>query len=185
MIEQNHKMSTEVKNKNKEQQFVEFVIKRCNQDKGFAARLRRADNPSTEYQSWEILGPWIELDQAWQRLPYATVAAAIARSKAPKNGSLSLGRAIAFSYAEKSSTKDNDRVPARLRRLLSCNDVKEVCRVIRPILTLISSKIDQPLDYGKLLSELRYFGEKSKIRWVQDFYGYKKQDGQGGNAWIS
>lgn len=178
MMEQSHKMPTAESNTNKEQKFVEFVIQRCNQDKGFAARLRRADNPSTEYQSWEILGPWIELDQIWQRLPYATVAAAIARSKTDKNGSLSLGRAMALSYAEKGATSKNDQAQARLRRLLACNDVKEVCRVIRPVLTLIDSKLGQPLDYGKLLSELRYFGEKSKIRWAQDFYGHRKHGGQ-------
>lgn len=157
--------------KSKEHQFVEFVIERCKQDKGLAARLRRADNPATEYQSWEVLGPWVNLDEVWQRLPYATVAAAIARAKMEKNGSLSLGQGIAHCYADKLVANDSQS-PAntRLRRLLACNDVQEVCRVIRPILTLISSKVDQPLDYGQLLSELRYFGEKSKIRWAQDFY---------------
>jgi len=177
-MEQSHKIPAEKKTKNKEQQFVEFIINRCNQDKGFAARLRRADNPSTEYQSWEILAGWIELDQIWQRLPYATVAAAIARAKIDKNGDLSLGKSLSLSYVEKDPTQYSDQAQARLRRLLACNDVREVCRVIRPILTLISSKMQQPLDYGRLLSELRYFGEKSKIRWAQDFYGNRDRDGQ-------
>lgn len=158
---------------NKEQLFVEFVIDRCKQDKGFSARLRRADNPATEYQSWETLGSWVDLDELWQRLPYATIAAAIARAKAEKNGSLRLGQAIALCYTDKIATNENsNNTPGnvRLRRLLACNDVQEVCRVIRPILTLISSKVNEPLDYSQLLSELRYFGEKSKIRWAQDFY---------------
>lgn len=162
--------STETRKKSKEQQFIEFVIERCQQDKGLAARLRRADNPATEYQSWEVLGPWVNLDESWLRLPYATVAAAIARAKVEKNGSLRLGQALAYCYADKVAVNDNSPGNARLRRLLACNDVQEVCRVIRPILTLISSKVDQPLDYARLLSELRYFGEKSKIRWAQDFY---------------
>jgi len=165
--------------KNKEQQFVQFMLERCKQDKGFAARLRRADNPATEYQSWEILGPWVELDNPWQRLPYATVAAAIARSKTERNGNLSLGKAIADSYAEKGATQYSDQAKARLRRLLACNDAQEACRVIRPVLTLIDSKLDQPLDYGKLLSELRYFGEETKIRWAQDFYGQRSKEKQG------
>lgn len=162
--------------KNKEEQFVQFIFEHCKQDKGFAARLRRADNPATEYQSWETLGPWIELDNPWQRLPYATVAAAIARSKSDNNGSLSLGKALAESYAEKGSTQYSDQAKARLRRLLACTDVQEVCRVIRPVLTLIESKLGQPLDYAKLLIELRYFGERSKTRWAQDFYGQRGQD---------
>lgn len=177
MMEQDQQ--TSVKDKSKEQQFVQYIIERCKQDKGFAARLRRADNPATEYQSWEILGPWIELDNMWQRLPYATVAAAIARAKTDSNGSLTLGKAIADAYAEKGATQYSDQAKARLRRLLACNDVREVCRVIRPVLTLIASKLNQPLDYGKLLSELRYFGEKSKIRWAQDFYGQRAKENRG------
>lgn len=175
MMEQGQQAPVEVK-KNREQQFVQFIIERCKQDKGFAARLRRADNPATEYQSWEILGPWVELDNAWQRLPYATVAAAIARAKVDANGRLTLGKAIADAYAEKGSTQYSDQAKARLRRLLASDDVQEVCRVIRPVLTLIDSKLGQPLDYSKLLSELRYFGEKSKIRWAQDFYGQRAKE---------
>ncbi len=78
MMEQDQQAPVKVKSK--EQQFVQFIIERCNQDKGFAARLRRADNPATEYQSWEILGPWVDLEDRYQRLPYATIAAAIGRS---------------------------------------------------------------------------------------------------------
>ena len=37
------------------QNFVTFIIKMINQDKGAKAKLRRADNPDTEYQSWEYL----------------------------------------------------------------------------------------------------------------------------------
>lgn len=175
-----HSQQAPVKVNSKEQKFVQFIIERCKQDKGFAARLRRADNPATEYQSWEILGPWVELDSPWQRLPYAIVGAAIARAKVQGNGSLSLGKAIADSYAEKGSTQYSDQAKARLRRLLACDDVQEVCRVLRSILALIDSKLGQPLDYGRLLSELRYFGEKTKLRWAQDFYGQREQAKQEG-----
>lgn len=165
--------------KSKEQQFVQFIIKRCNEDKGFAARLRRADNPATEYQSWEILGAWVDLENSYQRLPYATVAAAIARSKVSANGSIGLGKALAHVYTNKINS---DQGSAKLRRLLGCNDMPEVCRIIRPILTLIESKASQPLDYARLLSELRYFGERTKVRWAQDFYSQRSTDVKGGEA---
>lgn len=169
---------TQETKQNKEQSFISFVIERCKKDKGFAAKLRRADNPSTEYQSWEILGPWVDLDNKFQRLPYATVGAAITRVKLEANGSLSLGKAIAMAYEEKGSTAYSDQAKARLRRLLACNDMEEACRIIRPVLTLIQSKVNQPLNYAKLLTELRYFGEKTKIRWAQDFYGQRENDKQ-------
>lgn len=180
-MEQPQQAPVEAK-KNKEQQFIQFVIDRCKQDKGFAARLRRADNPATEYQSWEILGPWVDLEDKYQRLPYATVAAAIGRAKIDANGKLSLGKALADAYAEKGSTQYSDQAKAKLRRLLACDSVEEICRVIRPVLSLIDSKVDQQLDYSKLLGELRYFGERSKVRWAQDFYVQRTQDGQGGKA---
>lgn len=178
-MELSQQTSVEVK-KSKEQQFVNFIIERCKQDKGFAARLRRADNPATEYQSWEIIGPWVDLDNSYQRLPYATIGAAIAKSKVENNGQLSLGKAIAMAYAEKGATQYSDQAKARLRRLLACNDIAEVCRVIRPVLTLVRSKVNEPLDYSKLLTELRFFGERSKIRWAQDFYGQRNESVQGG-----
>ncbi|GLR62600.1 type I-E CRISPR-associated protein Cse2/CasB [Marinospirillum insulare] len=166
------------KNKtNKEQQFVHYIIDRCNQDKGFIAKLRRADNPATEYQSWEILGPWIDLENSYERLPYATIAAAIARSKADKNGSLPLGKAIAMCYPEAGGAdKYSDQTKARLRRLLACHDVAEACRILRSTLTLIDSKLGQPIDFSALLRQLRFFGESSKIRWAKDFYNQRDQD---------
>ncbi|MEY0242509.1 type I-E CRISPR-associated protein Cse2/CasB [Providencia rettgeri] len=162
----------------KEQSFINFVIDRCKKDKGFAAKLRRADNPATEYQSWEILGPWVDLDNKFQRLPYATIGAAMTRVKLDTNGTIGLGKAIALAYAEKGATNYSDQAKARLRRLLACNDIDEACRVIRPILSLVQSKVIQPLDYAKLLGELCYFGEKTKIRWAQDFYAQRSSEKQ-------
>src|SRR5690625_4256329 len=117
-MEQSHKIPAEKKTKNKEQQFVEFIINRCNQDKGVAARLRRADNPSTEYQSWEILAPWVDLENSFERIPYAVIAAAIARSNATRNGTLSLGQALAKSFEIKNKDVHDSPANARLRRLL-------------------------------------------------------------------
>ena len=140
-----------------------------------SARLRRADNPATEYQSWEILGPWVDLENPYERLPYATLAAAIARGKVERNGSLTLGKAIAACYPESGAKdKPSDQAKARLRRLLACHDVAEACRILRSNLTLIDSKLGQPIDFSALLRQLRFFGEQSKIRWAKDFYSQRE-----------
>lgn len=172
-MQENHSSGETSKDKSREQRFVETVITRCQNDKGLAARLRRADNPATEYQSWELLG-WfgVDLEKEYERLPFITLAAAIAKSKSERNGSLTLGKAIAACYDE---GRESSQAKARLRRLLACNELPEACRILRPILTLIDSKVGQPLDYVRLLRQLRFFGfesgQRTKTQWALEFYG--------------
>ena len=132
----------------REARFVASVLQRTQQDKGLAARLRRADNPATEYQSWEFLADWgINLEDEAQRLPFTLVAAAMAKAK--------------------------------LRRVLACDDVPELCRILRPVLALIDSRVPQPLDYIRLLQQLHRFAwdaQKIKSQWAQEFYGRTVED---------
>ena len=149
--------------------FVTDVIKRCHSDKGLAARLRRADNPATEYQSWELLAAYgIDLEKEYERLPYATVAAAIARSKADQNGTLTLGQAIAGCFADGNAS---DQAKARLRRLLACDSASEACRILRPMFSLMESRISRPLDFARVLKQLLRFNEHTRASWAQEFYG--------------
>lgn len=164
----------------REERFVSGVIQQCQKNKGLAARLRRADSPATEYQSWELLaGYGIDLEQESQRLPFVTVAAAIAKAKSDRNGALGLGRAIAACYAE---GRDSNQAKARLRRLLACDDLPELCRILRPLFSLIDSKAGQPIDYTRLLKQLRRFpfgAQQVKAQWAQDFYGQPVSLGAG------
>lgn len=154
--------------------FVLSVIARCKEDKGLAARLRRADNPATEYQSWETLaGFGISLEIEDIRLPYATIAAFIARQKPEGNGGIAMGTALAQCYPKKEEG-ENGPAKAKLRRLLACADTAESCRILRPILTLIQSRVDVPIDYVRLLRQLLSFHwrpERIKTQWAQEFYG--------------
>lgn len=168
--------------RSREERFVESLIARCQNDKGLAARLRRADNPATEYQSWELLaGFGIDLEKDWERLPFATVAAQIAKAKAKaeRNGGLSLGRAIAMAYPD---GNQSDQAKARLRRVLACDELPELCRILRPLLSLIDSRVGQPLDFTRLLKQLRRFGyaeQPVKAQWAQEFYGHKAEVEEG------
>ena len=171
-------------NAGREASFVVWLIARCQEDKGLGARLRHADNPATEYQCWETLATWgVDLERDGQRLPFATVAAAIARAKPQANGDLSLGRAIARCF---DAGNQSDQAKTRLRRLLACDELAELCRVLRPMLTLIESRVAQPLDYEHLLKQLVDFGraaasgndtwlQRIKAQWAQDFYGQKTE----------
>jgi CRISPR system Cascade subunit CasB len=158
-------------NKQTEPSLVAKVFARCKNDKGFAATLKRADNPDTAYQAWEILADFkVPLDVDSKRLPHALVFAAIARSSKEKDGTLGLGATLANAYQDDGG-KDSDAAKAKLRRILACDNVIEVCQVLRPILQLICSR-GVGISFEKLLKDLIFFNsDKTFARWAQDFFG--------------
>jgi CRISPR system Cascade subunit CasB len=154
-----------------EERFVSAVFAVKQADKGMTARLRRADNPSTEYQSWEFLARFgVNLEKDWERLPYAAVAAAICKGDQEHNGAAGLGKAVLSCY-------DGDQDGAgksRLLRLLACEEVTELCRVLRPLLSLVASRGKARLDYARLLRQVRWFSanpQRVRAEWAQDYYG--------------
>ncbi len=161
--------------------FVDYIISRCQADNGLRAALKRADNPATEYQSWEVLaGFHVNLEFENQRLPHAAIAAAIARAKVEENGTVRIGRAIARCYEDGNAS---DQAKARLRRLLACDSVPEACRILRPLFSLIEAKGNIVLDYAALLKDLLWFNHdesqiRIKARWAQDFYGKPVEGGK-------
>lgn len=171
----------QVKN-SKSQHFVDYIINRCQANNGLRAALKRADNPATEYQSWEVLaGFQVNLEYENQRLPYATIAAAIARTEPDHNGNIKIGQAIARCYEDGNAS---DQAKAKLRRLLACDSVAEACRILRPIFSLIEARGGLVLDYARLLDDLLWFSHddsqlRIKARWAQDFYGKPSTGGQG------
>ena len=140
---------SETSKPNKSEQFVKFIIELIHKDNGAAAALKRADNPATEYQSWEYLARFIDIDKDYERLPYATIASALAKAKAEQNGSVRIGEAITRCYED---GKDSEQAKVKLRRLLACDSVEEACRVLRPLFSLINSKAGIKLDYAALLT---------------------------------
>ena len=160
--------------------FVNYIVRRCRSDNGVRAALRRADNPSIEYQSWDVLaGYGVNLESECERLSHGIVAADIARTETAGNGSVDLGRAIGRCYKE--GNRD-DQAKSKLRRLLACNSIGEVVLILRPVLRLIQSRGAGPLDYASLLANLRRFNQDasrsgSKLHWAQEFYGRRADEG--------
>ena len=172
-------MNNELKIEDRCQSFVSFTIELIGKNKGRCAALRRADNPATEIQSWEHLAAFhIDLSKAYVRLPYATVAAAIAKSAIKVNGRFGIGLALAKCYPDGSNS---DQAKMKLRRLLSCDCVEEVCRILRPIFSLINTKgFSSSLDFTGILRDLLQFHWDSQLvksRWAQSFYGSHSQTG--------
>jgi len=158
--------------------FVDYCLGRINKDTGFGAALRRADNPSTEYMSWEHLSKWCDLDNQQERLCFATVAAAVARSKKSDSHFGSFGKSIEKMYDEGSSS---DAAKAKLRRLLACSNSIEACKWVRPSIRLAQSR-NAPINFPLLLNDLLWFGQIVKERWACDFYGRRGENSDSVNA---
>jgi CRISPR system Cascade subunit CasB len=148
-------------------------LEAASSDKGLMARLRRADNPATEYQCWEYLGRFgVDLENENERLPFGLIAAAFAKSKAPRAGKLRLGEAIARCYDDGNK---NPQAVTRLRRLLACRTTTEACSILRSIFALINSRVSEPLNYQEILGQLLWFGwdgARTKARWAQEFFSH-------------
>lgn len=154
-----------------EENLLSSVFKRFATDTAFKAALKKADNPDTEYQSWEYLADYgVNLEYENARLPYTTVLSAAARSSRDADGSVPLGRALLLSYE---SDFENTAARSKLRRIIACDSIEDVCSVLRPVLRFIGSK-NIAVSYATLLRDLKYFSketERTKARWAEQFFG--------------
>ena len=156
---------------------VQSVFLRMKSDSAFRVALKRADNPATEYQSWEYLADYgVRLDNDWKRIPYATVFAAAAKSGMDSDGKYGLGQALCAAY---DWDKKSEPARSKLRRIIACSDVLELCSVLRSVLQFIASK-NVSVCYQSLLDDLIYFGdgERVKSKWAQQFYGTNLEAGE-------
>jgi CRISPR system Cascade subunit CasB len=178
-------MNMETDTRTKTKAFVEMVIGRLNgenPDTAFGSALRRADNPATEYQSWEYLANrnWCDIEKSWEWKPFVLIGAALARAKPENDGNLGIGQAIARCYSDEGTYNGNEKdgAKAKLRRLLACDTTEEACDILHPLLSLIDSR-KIPLNYARLLQELLDSNKWSlthiKPRWAKDFY-YKQEN---------
>ncbi len=160
----------ENKEQTRSQRFVDTILTRCREDKSFAARLRRADNPDTEHYAYGLLvafGIALECDE--ERRAHALIGASLSRSKRERDGTLGLGEAL------RRCVEKEEQGEARLRRMLACRTQDEACRMLRPLLALIAAR-DMPLCHARLLDDLmafRFDAARRRIclRWAREFYG--------------
>lgn len=149
---------------------ISSLIDKLPGDTAMGARLRRADNPATEYMAWEYLVRLgLTLEEAKSRRAFAVVAAALAREKPAKDGEWGIARCLAQSEEQPQGDAASPS-SIRFRRLLACDSQEEACRVLRPIIRLVASRLPGRLSYEKLLQDLLYFGPRVKERWAQEYY---------------
>ena len=165
-------------NNSKTASFVDYVLERKSDSKGFAAKLKRADNENTEYQSWDILSRWVDLENSLQRKAFCFIAASVARSEYSQDGSYSLGGALKQVFLQDGGEGEIEKssVALRMRRVLACRDTNELIEILGPVLRFVESK---GINYARksLLNEILWFNndssrERTRTHWAQDFYGF-------------
>lgn len=162
------------------QLFVDSVFRRKEEDSGFRSRMRGAGSAVRETAVWGDLAPFCNLENESLRAAYVLVGSSVAFEDKDGNGAQSFGRLLSLTWGDEKDAKllDDKKqaqhpAAARLRRLLVCRDVPELCRVLRPCLRLIRSRRPGELDYAQLLDDLLRFPfdpDKVKARWVMDFH---------------
>jgi CRISPR system Cascade subunit CasB len=151
--------------------FVNYILSGLDEDKAMGARLRRADNASTEFQAWEYFARFdVDLKDTCRVKAYATVSAALAQARPKRDGTFSFGRSLAAIRDQPEGDNQNNPAAVRFRRILSCRTTEEACDVLRPLLRLIAAKSSRPLCYAGLLHDLLHFGDAIRRRWAGDFY---------------
>ncbi|WP_028975134.1 type I-E CRISPR-associated protein Cse2/CasB [Spirochaeta cellobiosiphila] len=157
--------------------FVKLVMERCHgsQDKGYRAKLRKGENPNTEYYCWDILSSYVNLEYPDDRRVYALIGADIANRDVTVDGEYGLGEALAMAYQDHEHSKD-DTGPggARLRRLLACQNRKDLLLVLPSLLHLLRSK-GITINHSRLLEEVFWFDredsrERTRSLWAKQFY---------------
>ena len=146
--------------------FTAAVIARAQTDTAFRAVMSRAGNPALESAAWEYLIPYCNIENDFERVPFAMIGASIAKIKPERNGISGLGEA--FRSICKNEV-DQERESKRFRRLISCDSALELCTMLRPILQYLASK-GVSIDFMQLLKDLLYWDQKTKIRWTIQFY---------------
>lgn len=140
-----------------------------------------ADNPDTEHYAYGILSRFgIDLENDGERRPFALIGAALSRRDAARDGTLGLGAAL------RCCVESEDQGEARLRRILVCRRQDELCRVLRPLLSLIASR-EAPLCHERLLDDLLKFRfeharQRICLRWAREFYGTISADDESAAA---
>jgi CRISPR system Cascade subunit CasB len=184
--------------------FVEWIIREITEqpveseaklNTAMRARLRRADNPDTEQDAYRYLIKLVpDFDKKPNRLKVsATVAAALARAELERDGDfrVGFGQSLATAYDDEALDKENNPAETRLRRILACRTIEEVCDVLRPLLPFVAKRTKnkpQQLSFTRLLRDLNYpysaatdvflLDDDIKRRWAREFYSRPAPEGE-------
>lgn len=164
----------------KDIKFVASLYEKSRADSTIRAALHQLKSPTTEKRAWPLLVQYGVDFKKPSKEAYSLVASAIGESKAEKDGTESFGKVLYMAFKDVSAGGE-----ARMMRILACDSIPEICKVLRPLFGLFNSRCPGKLCLSELLSYLVRFNMdwarlEAKERWAYEFYSnvYKK-DGEG------
>ncbi|MEY4569609.1 MAG: hypothetical protein RLZZ398_1048 [Verrucomicrobiota bacterium] len=144
--------------------FIAQLVKLCD-DRGHSASLRRYWSETTRHQALPVLGRLGAIGDDRT----STVAALYAIHPNHVEGS-GIGRAALRLGDRKDGDHPYDR---HFRRLLACTDLEDLAPQLHRLVKRLSRE-GIPLDYAKLLKELRFWStghaENVKTSWAKEFW---------------
>lgn len=146
--------------------FFSYVVEKMSWDKQFISIMRNADTPDANTEAWKYLIRWCHSEDDSHIEILTLITASICRTGLTSDGKSRLGSAI--NRIDLSSHKDS----AKLKKLLACDNVSEVCKNLRPILKSVE-RHNIRLSYITLMDQLLYFNrypDKQKKSWAIDYY---------------
>jgi len=155
---------------------LEAYVKR--QDRGALADLRRGFSETTEHRAWPYISPWCDLNNPRERAIWLTIAAGFATlEKTTNSGNMGTTlRALALGDGRRKAEEAVKTFDGRFRRLLTCHTAEELCAHLPGIIRAAKQKrVD--INFRHLHQDLRYWGEKVKIRWAANYWGVPHEKG--------
>ena len=144
--------------------FIAQLARLCD-DRGHSASLRRYWSETTRHQALPVLGRLGAIGDDRT----STIAALYAVHPNHAEGS-SIGRAALRLGDRKDGDHPYDR---HFRRLLACSDLDDLAPQLHRLVKRLSRE-GIPLDYAKLLKELRFWStghaENVKTSWAKEFW---------------
>jgi CRISPR system Cascade subunit CasB len=154
--------------------FVASLTKVC-ADRGLRAALRRWWSEGTRHYAYPILGKLFALDDDRKTIVAALYAIHSKDSAhAHVSGANSIGSAALKLAGGSASANGFDSMERHFRRLLAADDLEDLGQqLFRLVKRLERSSPSIPLDYARLLGDLRQFRnnpEAVKTRWAIAFW---------------
>ena len=154
--------------------FLEYLQSQAG-NRGVMADLRHGFSRATEYRAWPHIAQWCRLDNERERRIWLTTAAGFAvHQRTTDSGNMgTVLRSLATGDGR--GVEGLATFDARFRRFLACASAPEVCDHLPGVLRAAERK-GIPVNFGRLFSDLTYWGEKIKVRWATEFWGAASEE---------